>query len=231
MAIIKGSEKQSQILLAKTVFSDNEIISTIKQKVGEKPALVAIDAPLIVRNKTGTRPAEKMLNTLFRKYNACAYPVNKKILNKTGSRGEKISRLLQNLGFEHNPHIKRFERKRKFFEVFSHSSMIVLFRLKSVLKYKPKCKRSYETRWKEFEKYQRYLEALRNSKPPLILPKSVTKVKVWGMKGKKLKNYENILDAILCAYTAYYCWHHPERCAIFGNPEEGCILSPVISNK
>jgi predicted RNase H-like nuclease len=48
------------------------------------------------------------------------------------------------------------------------------------------------------------------------------------MKGKGLKNHEDLLDAIICAYTAYYYWYWGNRkCKIFGDKENGYIVTPI----
>jgi predicted RNase H-like nuclease len=48
------------------------------------------------------------------------------------------------------------------------------------------------------------------------------------MRGATLKCYEDLLDAIVCAYVAYYCWYWgPERYQIFGDLPSGHILIPI----
>ncbi len=48
--------------------------------------------------------------------------------------------------------------------------------------------------------------------------------------GQRLKNYEDWLDALFCAYLAYYFWHWRwERNELFGDIESGYILNPKPS--
>jgi len=230
IAILKGDKEKAEYLSSTIAFSDEDIINFIKNEIKDKDAFIAIDAPLIVPNEEGRRLAEVLVGKLFRKYNAGAHPANRRRLSSwTGTiRGEEISKLLENNGFTHNPEIKKLEQGKKFFEVYPHPSIVVLFNLDSILKYKAKPRRDYNFRYKEFEKYQEHLKNLESKKTKLFLPDEITNKNINGLKAKALKNHEDLLDAIFCAYIAYYAWINPEKCAVLGNMKEGYILTPVF---
>lgn len=232
VAVIEESKNKAKLKFAKIIFSDEDIINCLKEEVGHKKALVAIDAPLIVPNEEGRRFAEELVGMLFRKYDAGAHPANRKRLSSWDGniRGEEISRLLEKEGFTHSPYIKKFENKRKFFEVYPHPSIVVLFNLDKIIKYKAKPRRDYEFRWKEFKKYQKCMRSLEKNNPKLILPKEIIKADVRKLKAKKLKNYEDKLDAIFCSYIAYYAWSNPDGCAVLGDMKRGYILTPVFDH-
>ena len=231
VTILKGDKNKAEFVCSNDkLMSDMDIINFIDGFVKERNAFVAIDAPLIVPNEKGRRVAEVLDGYLFRKYNAGAHPANRERLSKWDGyiRGEMISRLLEKKGFKHNPYIKRFEKKRYFFEVYPHPSMVVLFNLDKIIRYKSKPKRDYAFRWGEFKRYQNYLRKLEKNNPKLFLPDDIVKKNVNGLKGKKLKEYEDLLDSIFCAYIGYYCWVHPDRCAVLGDMRKGYILTPVF---
>jgi len=49
------------------------------------------------------------------------------------------------------------------------------------------------------------------------------------ISGRKLKDYEDHLDALFCAYLAYYFWYWRwERNEVFGDLESGYILDPTL---
>lgn len=146
------------------------------------------------------------------------------------NKGEEISKLLEKEGFKHNPYLKKHEEKRKFFEVFPHPSMVVLFKLDKILKYKSKPKRDYKFRWSEFKRYQNHLKKLENHECSLHLPDKITRKSLKNLKGKALKEYEDMLDAIFCAYIGYYAWKKPQDCAVFGSLKGGYILTPVFDH-
>ncbi len=232
VAVLKGDQKKAELVFSAVAFSDDDIIKLVNQHVKKQNAFVAIDAPLIVPNEEGRRDAEALTGMLFRKYDAGAHPSNRKRLSQwTGTiRGEEISKRLTDEGFEHSPYIDKFEKKRKFFEVFPHPSIVVLFKLDRILRYKAKPKRDYEFRWKEFEKYQKHLKTLEKADPALILPKEITRKNVRKLRAKALKDFEDVLDSVLCAYIAYYCWAHPEAYAVLGDMQKGYIMTPIFEH-
>ena len=230
LVLLEGDKKQAKLVKHALAYSDKEIMDFVKENIGEKKALIAIDAPLTVPNETGRRLAEEEVGKLFRKYNAGAHPANRTRLSSwTGSiRGEDITNLLTKEGFKHDPNLKQFEETRKTFEVYPHPSIVVLFNLPKILQYKNKPHRDYEFRWNEFRKYQEHLKELEKAKPSLKLPPEITSRSLKGLKGNALKDYEDTLDGVLCAYIAYYYWANPSKCAILGSVEKGYILTPVF---
>jgi len=232
VAIIKGNKTKAELVSTDVLFSDKDILDYVKNNVKKENALISIDAPLIVPNKEGRRLAEEIVGKLFRKYNAGAHPANRSRLSQWSGkiRGEEISKLLEKEKFKHSPDIIKFEETRKFFEVYPHPSMVVLFKLNKIIPYKAKPKRNYQFRWQAFRTYQKHLKSLENKKPPLVLPEKIINTNVRKLKGRKLKNYEDQLDAIFCAYIAYYAWVNPDKCKVLGNMKKGYILTPVFGS-
>jgi len=186
VAVLSGYKKQAELLSYKIVNSNDEILTHVTEKIGNKNAHIAIDAPLIVPNETGRRIAEVEVGKLFRKYDAGAHPANRQRFSQWSGqvRGEEIVKLFEKAGFKHDPYIKKYEQSRKLFEVYPHPSMVVLFKLNKILRYKAKPKRDYKFRWKEFKKYQNHLKNLES----LVLPDEIIKKNVGKLKGGKLKN-------------------------------------------
>ena len=116
--------------------TDDSIVAAITPYV-EHDCLVAIDAPLIVTNATGNRPAERDLNRDFAGFHAGAHPANTgKPELRDRPRG---ARLAARLGLDMNP---RSGRARRAIEVYPHPATVALFRLDRTLKYKAKPGRS-----------------------------------------------------------------------------------------
>ena len=95
ISIIKGDKNKAEVVDAKVVYSDIEILNFVKDNVSNKEALIAIDAPLIVPNAEGRRNCEALVGKFFRKYDAGAHPSNRNRLSSwTGTiRGEEVSKL------------------------------------------------------------------------------------------------------------------------------------------
>lgn len=231
IAVLEADQNSASLISLDTVETDEEIIEYIERFVGEEDAVVTIDAPLKVPNETGRRPAEEVVGKLFSKYDAGAHPANRNRLSQWTDRvrGEDIVEKLEAEGFVHDPYLEKNESCRKVIEVYPHPSMVALFDLEKILKYKNKSGRDYEFLYEEFEKYQDHLKSLANKKPALETPEIIEK-EVEGIIGQSLKAYEDKLDAIFCAYIGYYYWSNPEVCEVLGNEEGGYIMTPIKEN-
>lgn len=201
------------------VTSDEEILSFID---GEDVNHVAIDAPLIVPNKRGRRPAEDVCSKLFRRFEAGPYPANRSWLERDGKiRGEEISKKLVKKGFVQDPYLRSgFENV--FFEVYPHPAMVVLFDLVKSLKYKQGKNRSYQDRYEAFDVLVSNLKTLE------VEGVSFLDEDYASYKGKALKRFEDKVDAFVCAYIAYYNYSYNDSCLVMGDLDKGYILSPVF---
>jgi predicted RNase H-like nuclease len=218
---------RGKVIPPANIGGDEEIIGFVKDAAGDEGALVAIDAPLIVPNERGSRPVDRLITKLFGRFDAGAYPANR---SRMGGRvrGEEIVHLLEELGFYHHPLIEKQEEMRQVFEVYPHPAMLSLFGLDRTLKYKARKGRSYEYRIREFERFREHLRSLAKAEPGVVMPADLINRDLEGMRGRALKDYEDLLDAILCAYIAYYCWYWgPERYEIYGDMETGYIVVPT----
>ena len=118
--------------------TDEEILAALAPYT-EGDCLVAIDAPLIVTNPTGNRPAEAALNHDFARFDAGAHPSNTGKPEFSGT--PRGAALCQALGLDMNP---RSGRRRRAIEVYPHPATVALFRLGRTLKYKNKPGRDLE---------------------------------------------------------------------------------------
>ena len=135
VAVLDETGRLVHVSAART---DEEIVDALAAYT-DGPCLVGIDAPLIVINPTGSRPAEKALAADFRSYEAAPHPSNTgKPEFANGTRGARVCSLL---GLDLNP---RSGRERRAIEVYPHPATIVLFGLPRTLKYKQKQGRDVE---------------------------------------------------------------------------------------
>jgi histidinol-phosphate phosphatase family protein len=202
---------------------DDEVLDLIVKAIpAGRPGLIAVDAPLAVPNETGGRPCDRQVAAVFRRFEAAPYPANRRNLSRYGGlRAEGLRQQLQQLGFHHNPLVAHRIPTRQVIEVFPHPATISLFHLDRTLKYKARRGRAYPFRWRELSRLREHLFSLADAAPPLHLPPDVAKMPIEGLRGTAFKEFEDLLDAMVCAYSALYVWHHgPRGCAIYG-PEAG----------
>jgi predicted RNase H-like nuclease/ppGpp synthetase/RelA/SpoT-type nucleotidyltranferase len=221
------SEDGSLVLLA-AVQSDEEIVAGLTPYVGGD-CLVAFDAPLIVKNATGNRPAEAALNRDFARFDAGAHPSN--TTKPEFAESPRGARLCALLGLDMNP---RSGRARRAIEVYPHPATVALFRLGRTLKYKNKPGRDRETLRGELKILMNLIEGLASAEPALRVdgPESgwaelVTAVEQATRKSQ-LRVVEDQVDAVICAYVALFATREPGKITTYGNYDEGYIVTPTL---
>mgnify|MGYP001123987617 CR=1 FL=1 len=218
-----------RLLDSRILQTDQEIVDYIQAQAGGDPCLVAVDAPLRVPNLTGQRRAEAELNRVFRPYAAGAHPANRRLLEKDGQvRGEALVQALSGYGFQEQASIEQGRLARQITEVFPHSAMVSLFGLSRSLPYKARPRRRWQAREQAWRLYQQHLRALASADPSLQGHEPLLQVEVGSLRGRRLKNYEDQVDALLCAYIALYGFRWgSQRCHSFGSLQEGHIFTPL----
>jgi len=204
-----------------------EILEFVEKAAGSGPALVAVDAPLLVPNETGTRPCDRELSQAYRKAHAQAYPANRRRLGPV-IRGEALVEGLRAKGFHFSPRVVAQKQVRQVVEVFPHPAMVELFGLPHILQYKARPGRSLSFRRKELSRFCALLRSLKEAEPAMDSEPILSFAKPGRQKGKALKALEDLLDALFCAYIALHLWYWGKegyRC--FGDEKSGYILVPV----
>ncbi len=191
--------------------------------------VVAIDAPLTIKNTVGQRPCENLIAKKFGRYHASAHSSNLTLYPNAGS--IQIAKLLEQNGFSHsaNPTTDKHKGGRWFFEVYPHPAQVVLFHLEKIIKYK---KGRTADKCAGLDLLRHYITTkCVQGKPPLEPNRLFEKLLHQDfdtLKGKELKHYEDILDALVCAYLALYYWTWgAEKTEMIGNLVTGYIINPT----
>lgn len=206
---------------------DDSIIAALAPFTGAE-CVAGIDAPLIVTNPTGNRPAEAALNRDFRPFEAGAHPSNTGKPEFAGT--PRGARLAEALDLDLDP---RSERPRRALEVYPHAASVALFRLGRTLKYKAKPGRSFEQLRSELLRLMELIAGLRHADVPLDVSASEQWRQLYsaveGASTKsELRRAEDPVDAVLCAYIALYAARRPDDITIYGDTETGYILTPTL---
>ena len=208
---------------------DDCILEFIRRTDRGEGIVLGIDAPLDVPNETGERPVEGALRRCFGRYQAGAHPANRRLYGGD-IRGEKLVQRLEAEFGIHNDY--RFAsgdpNVRRCLEVFPHPAQVVLFDLPRTLKYKAKPGRDFASRQAEFARLVAGLRGLSAQTPALEAPDWL-EVPADGLRGMALKQYEDRLDALVCAYVAAYFWHwgEGEHCTVIGDRATGYVVTPI----
>jgi predicted RNase H-like nuclease len=186
--------------------------------------LVAIDAPLIVKNPTGHRPCEMALNHDFHRFEAGARPAFAEKPEFIDPRGARIATALT---LDMDP---ASSSPRRAIEVYPHPATVALFGLEKTLKYK---RGPFEVRQHELLQLMTLIEGLDKATPRLRVNHSVSWVELRkrisaATRPVQLDRDEDPVDAVVCAYVALYWYDRPEDVTIYGDFATGYIVTPTL---
>ena len=206
------------------VAHDDASIRTALQPYVQGDCLVAIDAPLIVKNATGRRRAEIDLGAHFQRFDAGAHSANTGNPLFKEPRGARIANVLN---LDMNP---ASLSRRRAIEVYPHPATIVLFRRGRILKYK---KGEPEDRRRELLHLMSLIEGLDQHTPPLRVTDNAGWIQLrnavdTATRPFQLDRAEDPIDAVVCAYVAMFTQYRPGDVTTYGDFETGYIVTPTL---
>ncbi|MFC4452719.1 DUF429 domain-containing protein [Deinococcus sonorensis] len=232
-AVLSGDRTGAVLTETRLLGSDDEVLDFVAAQAPAGPCLIAVDAPLAVPNLTAQRPGELALARVFGGYQAGAHPANREHLTRYNGgqiRGEVLVERLARLGFVHDPAQVQQDEPRAVVEVYPHPAMVALFGLTRTLKYKRK-RQELARMHEDWATYHTHLARLDRAEPPLSGLEPLLAHDPAALKGRQLKNHEDQVDAVMCAYIALYAHRFPERCELFGTLDAGYILTPTLKER
>jgi predicted RNase H-like nuclease len=218
---VVGSD--GRLLHIGTAEDDISIEDAVARYVSDD-CLVAIDAPLIVKNPTGYRPCETALNHDFQRFEAGARPAYTEKPEFSSPRGARIATAL---GLDLDPASRSM---RRAIEVYPHPATIALFGLPKTLKYK---RGAFEDRQRDLLQLMTLIEGLDKATPRLRVNHNVSWVELRkrvaaATRPGQLDRDEDPVDAVICAYVALYWYHRPEDVTVYGDFATGYIVTPTL---
>ena len=197
----------------------NEILNWVGSQTGDTDSVVAVDAPLVIRNCSSIRTAERELNRDFRRFHAGCHAAN--LGRPFAPNVLSFSQALSALGFIHGADMMPKEPGRFQIEVHPHAAAVNLFDLARIVKYK-------HGRRDQRASELRRLRKLMVSCLPCMDPRLQLRLPPVPRAGS-LKSVEDQMDAVLCAYVAAHWWFWgSQRNRRYGTKEEGYIVVPKI---
>ena len=195
------------------VRTDEEIKASLLPWLGPD-AVAGIDAPLVVTNPTGSRPAEKALSKDFRRFEAGTHPSNTgKPEFAEGTRGERVATLLG------------LQVHRTALEVYPHAATVALFGLEKTLKYKAKPGRDLAFLRTELLRLMDLVASVVTTDAAWAERRAAV---VAATRKSELRVVEDQVDAVVCAYVALLSDQQPDRVTTYGDDETGQIVTPTL---
>jgi len=215
-------------LLHVSAHKDDDGIGVALAPYVEGDCLVAIDAPLIVRNAAGNRPCEVELNRDFARFDAGAHPSNTNRRELSGTlRGAQLA---ATFGLDTDPTSRA---RRRAIEVYPHPATVALFRLGRTLKYKQKPGRTVAQLRSELQRLMGLLESLERADVPLHTAHhepwaDLVRDVASATRKADLRRVEDQVDAVVCAYVAQFAHRRPDLTTTYGDHATGYIVTPTL---
>lgn len=190
--------------------------------------VLGIDMPTIVPNASGSRPCEKEVRAVFGRNHAGPHPANRSRPDfRDGGRARRLLDALAPDGFVERLDLAPRAAGRFALEVFPHPAHVRLFERPSIFRYKKKPGRTWPAVWSEWAAYRAALAGLADADPPLALPAGIPLAVTE--KSQAYKRWDDILDAVSCAYVASFVWRWGTSgplVRVFGDLADGYIVIP-----
>jgi predicted RNase H-like nuclease len=219
LAKVRGNEPNIPALLA-----------VCEKIAGATPNVIALDIPIGPQFITGRRAADKMVTSAYISRKAGTHSPTTK---RPGPISQLLFEQLSACGFEWlhaKPTISRNQNSHVFIETYPHPAIIELLDLEERLKYKVSKLQKY---WPELKGDKRWAAVAQNlARLRTALDKRIAGVANWLPSAKslikngpasRLKGYEDMLDAIVCAWIG--CEFLAGRCVAYGD-EDSAIWLP-----
>lgn len=221
------SDNGEVLNLSSAHYSDDDLVNLIKPYANEALA-IGIDAPLVVNNEKGSRPAEgAFMRHKIHGHHLSVFAVSRSYLTRTYKviRGEvlmkKIKEAIPKIQFAKE--IK--EGQSTIFETFPSGICAGMFPEIYPVKYKIKAKIPYET---TYEEMLRILDRLDGLEREHLIRHIGLKEERGHLRKKTHKHLEDMVDAFLCAYAGYGMYKGFAKTLTYGSIEEGMIMMPEI---
>ena len=141
----------------------------------------------------------------------------------------RLRKALEVDGFSPDPTLPDRGAYRRQLEIFPHPAHVVLFKRQRIIKYKKGTVAQRRAGLKELA--DNIFLHLLDGDPPLLRSRilsSLLEADIGSLRGRAIKNHEDRVDALLCAYMAsYYARWRKRRCRVYGDVDTGYILCPI----
>ncbi|HEX4977562.1 MAG TPA: DUF429 domain-containing protein, partial [Nocardioides sp.] len=199
-----------------TVRTDEEVAAWL-EGVGRDPVVVALDAPLVVRNDVGMRTCERLVSRAFGAHGAACHASSRARPLFDPPRAETLA---ERHGWRADPDPARVGAAAGpvAIEVYPHAAMVGLFGLGWVLPYKAKAGRTVDLRRAAMLEVLYHLETvaeLRLEEHPRW--RDLRAGVEDAARHVDLERVEDEIDAVLCAHLAWLWAHRPSVLRVYGD--------------
>lgn len=219
-----GEREPWRVRETRTARDLDTIASWLASRVpAEAPCWVAVDAPLLARNPPGTqRAADAELSRHLRPFRLSCLPVDE----RHAERGMGLLDRLRAQGFSYAVPGPASDTRRGVFETFPTAAQLSLFQLRRPIRYKHGTVASRQDAFRSLQTRLAMMDDAALQLADTATLKEVLQTSPAGLQGGRMKDYEDRIDALLCALVAALAWSAPRRLLTTGDLDEGAITVP-----
>ncbi len=213
ICVFEQQQQKAQVKSIELTHGDDALLALLASIPTPAPMVVAVDAPLVCNNPTGSRPVDRLTHTVFGKWKCGCHPANTKLVQ----RPQRLLKKINALGL-----ITAWSGSRYVMEVYPHPAIVAWLHLDQRIPYK---RGKVTERRREFARLQ---QLILKFWPRLFPALSCDEQSRHLLTQPWTKNIEDQTDALLCALMAY--WHHlhqGRQSAVIGDLQSGFIVVPV----
>jgi len=226
-AVLRGDRSGAELMARSEPLLSTELVLEFIRRHTTGRTVVAIDAPLVIKNQVGQRTCETLVGQRYGARDASCHTSNLRLYPDAASVALAVA--LEADGFVHVDRSVHDLPARSFAEVYPHAGLVALFDLPKTIKYK---KGTLANKRAGLGSLRAHVGLLTDVDPALrrgpLLTALLTE-ELSAYSGRALKNYEDGIDSVFCAYLAFYLWRWGwERNEVFGDVSSGYILNPTL---
>lgn len=191
------------------------------------PAVIGIDAPLVVPNASGGRACDESCAAKWGAFQAEAPPANQRQCGNP-TRGGRLVAKFEGAGFHLDHDFPPRKETRAVFEILPQPASVALLGLKRAYKFKRSATAQHQ---KELALYQKALIGSLERLDPAVYLEGELRGRLRRnpaqLKGEEFERQADLVDALMCAVAVYHAWYWgEEKWETAGKLEEGAILLP-----
>jgi predicted RNase H-like nuclease len=210
-----------RLVSADSLRSHEDTLRWITRNRGRGSATLAVNAPIIVDNLSGSRPCDRALLEHFSRYRIDEYANN----SVSASHPRTMGRALMRMGFDPNP----ASEGDRIVETHTQAAQVLLLGVDRPIRMKSG---PIGGRKEAVDRLRELIEERLNEggTPRLHLSPELDQLMdahLPDLNGTRLGELEERLEALVCAYVAAYLGQvGPDGCAFLGDMDTGYILLP-----
>jgi len=210
-----------ELVSSSSLRAHEDILQWISRNRGRHGTILAVNAPIIVENTGGQRPADALLHQHFGSHYVDEYQVN----TVNASHPRTIGRALMRMGFDPDPNSEH----DRVIETYNQPTQILLFGFDRPIRLKTG---PVGARKDAVARFRESMDELLADADPTLLDsdawEALLHADLPSSNGSRVGELEEQLNAALCAYTAGFLdLRGPGDCAFLGDLRDGYVLLPT----